>query len=182
MQFKWPHAGSGTIVGWCITCVCWPGPAASELMPRQRSQQSLSLCLLCKNSQGNKAKAQWRLNLNTLSLHSQSANGGARNRRGNDKALQLLILFCWGKRQNAVSGTLHLTGWFLILIRIWLINTWCRQGQLSGASSACQSPDMWVHNMQSFHINSEFQHLKVELSILMILFFPGCFWIGPHLS
>lgn len=57
-------------------------------MPRQRSQQSLSLCLLCKNSQGNKANAQWRLNLYTLSLHSQSPNGGDRNRRGNDRFLQ----------------------------------------------------------------------------------------------
>lgn len=57
-------------------------------MPRQRSQQSLSLCLLCKNSQGNKANAQCRLNLYTLSLHSQSPNGGGRNRRGNGRFLQ----------------------------------------------------------------------------------------------
>lgn len=57
-------------------------------MPRQRSQQSLSLCLLCKNSQGNKANARWRLNLYTLSLHSQSPNGGGRSRRGNDRFLQ----------------------------------------------------------------------------------------------
>lgn len=57
-------------------------------MPRQRSQQSLSLCLLCKNSQGNKANGQWRLNLCTLSLRSQSPNSGGRNRRGNDRFLQ----------------------------------------------------------------------------------------------
>lgn len=57
-------------------------------MPRQRSQQSLSLCLLCKNSQGNKANVQWRLNLYTLSLHLQSPNGGGKNKRGNDRFLQ----------------------------------------------------------------------------------------------
>lgn len=57
-------------------------------MPRQRSQQSLSLCPLCKNSQRNKANAQWRLNLYTLSLRSQSPNGGGRNSRGNDRLLQ----------------------------------------------------------------------------------------------
>lgn len=162
MQFKWPHTGSSTIVGWCITCVCWPGRCCLWANAQTESQQSLSLCLHCKNSQGNKANAQWRLNPYTLTLHSQSPNGGDRNRRGNNKVLQLLILFCWGRRWNAVSGNLHLTGWSLMLIRIWLINRWCGQEQLAGAPSACQSPDMWVHSMYSFYISSEFQQQFVS--------------------